>query len=104
FNQRDRRVPIVVQLAEADRRSVEDIGDLVVNPGGERPIPLSAVADIRLGEGPSEVRRVDGRRVAIIRANLARGAALGSAAASIRETLDHQIEWPVGTTWFLSGQ
>jgi Cu/Ag efflux pump CusA len=44
-----------------DREAIEDIRELVVNPGGERPIPLSAVASVQLGEGPSEVRRVDGR-------------------------------------------
>lgn len=104
FNQKDRRIPIMVQLDEGDRRTVEDVGDLIVNPGDARPLPLSAVADIRLGEGPSEVRRVDGRRVAIIRANLSRGTALGAAAAAIEKTLDRRIEWPAGTTWFLSGQ
>lgn len=104
FNQKDRRIPIMVQLDEGDRRTVEDVGDLIVNPGDARPLPLSAIADIRLGEGPSEVRRVDGRRVAIIRANLSRGTALGAAATAIEETLERRVEWPAGTTWFLSGQ
>jgi HAE1 family hydrophobic/amphiphilic exporter-1 len=104
YNMRDRRVPVLVQLAEEDRRTIEDIRDVIVNPGGERPIPLSAVAEVRLGEGPSEVRRVDGRRVAVVRANLARGASLSAAAERIGEVLDTRIEWPVGTTWFLAGQ
>jgi HAE1 family hydrophobic/amphiphilic exporter-1 len=104
FNQKDRRIPIMVQLDEGDRRTVDDVGDLIVNPGDARPLPLSAIADIRLGEGPSEVRRVDGRRVAIIRANLSRGTALGAAATAIEETLERRVEWAPGTTWFLSGQ
>ena len=104
FNLQDRRIPIVVQLAERDRRTVEDVRDLVVNPGGERPIPLSAVADVRLGEGPSEVRRVDGRRVALVRANLAPGVALGTAVAALRVTLDREVEWPSDLTYFVAGQ
>ena len=40
------------------------------------------MADVELGEGPSEVRRIDGRRVALIRANLASGA-LASAVEKI---------------------
>jgi hydrophobic/amphiphilic exporter-1 (mainly G- bacteria), HAE1 family len=106
YNLQDRRIPIVVRLAEDDRASVEDVAGLTVNPGGERPIPLSAVAEVRLGEGPSEVRRVDGQRVALVRANLAPrdGATLSQAAEHIRRSLDRQVEWPAGTAYFLSGQ
>jgi len=104
FNLKDRRIPIVVQLAEEDRRTVEDVRDLVINPGGERPIPLAAIADVRLGEGPSEVRRVDGRRVALVRANLAPGVALGTAVAALESTLDGAVRWPAEMTYFVSGQ
>ncbi len=104
FNLKDRRIPIVVQLAEADRRTIEDVRNLTVNPGGERPIPLAAIADVRLGEGPSEVRRVDGRRVALVRANLAPGIALGAAVERLRLALDREVEWPADMTYFVSGQ
>jgi len=104
FNLKDRRIPIVVQLEEADRRTIEDVRDLVVNPGGERPIPLAAIADVRLGEGPSEVRRVDGRRVALVRANLAPGTALGAAVERLRVALDGEVSWPAEMSYFVSGQ
>ena len=73
FNLKDRRIPIVVRLQMDDRETVEDVRALIVNPGGERPIPLSAVADVTLGEGPSEVRRIDGRRVALVTRQHRRG-------------------------------
>jgi hydrophobic/amphiphilic exporter-1 (mainly G- bacteria), HAE1 family len=104
FNLKDRRIPVVVQLAEADRRTVEDVRDLVVNPSGARPIPLSSIADVRLGEGPSEVRRVDGRRVALVGANLAPGVALGTAVAALEATLEREVEWPAEMTYFVAGQ
>ncbi len=104
FNLKDRRIPIVVQLAESDRRTVEDVRDMIVNPGGDRPITLAAIADVRLGEGPSEVRRVDGRRVALVRANLAPGVPLGAAVERLRATLEGAVEWPADMTWFVSGQ
>jgi HAE1 family hydrophobic/amphiphilic exporter-1 len=103
FNLKDRRIPIVVRLQEDDRRSVEDVRNLIVNPGAERSIPLEAVARVELGEGPSEVRRVDGRRVAVVTANLSPGASLGGAVSAIRERLD-RIDWSAGTTFFLAGQ
>ncbi|MCZ7650385.1 MAG: efflux RND transporter permease subunit [Thermoanaerobaculia bacterium] len=104
FNLKDRRIPIVVQLAESDRRTVEDVRELVVNPGGERPVPLAAIADVRLGEGPSEVRRIDGRRVALVRANLAPGVPLGLAVERLRTALDRDVVWPPELTYFVSGQ
>jgi HAE1 family hydrophobic/amphiphilic exporter-1 len=103
LNKKDRRVPIVVRLAMDDRETIDDVKGIIVNPGGEPPIPLSAVAEVVVGEGPSEVRRVDGRRVAVVRANIASGS-LGSAAAGIRSALDRKVEWPPGMTYFLSGQ
>jgi len=104
FNLKDRRIPIVVQLAESDRRTVEDVRELVVNPGGERPIPLAAIADVRLGEGPSEVRRIDGRRVALVGANLAPGVPLGLAVERLKAALDRDVAWPPELTYFVSGQ
>ena len=62
FNLKDRRIPIVVRLALDDRETVDDVRSIVVNPGGERPIRLASVAEVTLGEGPSEVRRIDGQR------------------------------------------
>ncbi len=102
FNLKDRRIPIVVRLQMDDRKTVDDVRALNVNPGGERPIPLSAVARVELAEGPSEVRRVDGRRVALVTANIAEGS-LGGAVARIQRELN-ALSWPAGTTFFIAGQ
>jgi HAE1 family hydrophobic/amphiphilic exporter-1 len=114
FNRQDRRIPIVVRLAAADRETVRDVEELVVNPGAERPIPLGAVARVTLGEGPSEVRRIDGQRVAVVGANLsssgaATGAAaaavsLGSAVDAIAERLAGSIDWPADMAFSITGQ
>jgi HAE1 family hydrophobic/amphiphilic exporter-1 len=103
FNLKDRRVPIVVRLGEEDRETVEDVRNLVVNPQGETPIPLSAIAAVTLGEGPSEVRRVDSRRVGLVRANIASGS-LGSAVERIEREVRDGIEWPADMTFVVAGQ
>ncbi len=95
FNLKDRRIPIVVRLQLTDRESVDDVRALIVNPGGERPIALSAVAAVELAEGPSEVRRVDGRRVALVTASIAEGS-LGSAVVAIEDELN-ELDWPPRT-------
>jgi HAE1 family hydrophobic/amphiphilic exporter-1 len=103
FNLVDRRVPIVVQLAEQDRRSVADIEGIVINPGGERPIGLGSMADVVIGEGPSEVRRIDARRVALVEANIADGS-LGAAVGAIETRLNEAVDWPANMTFFITGQ
>ena len=103
YNLGDRRIPIVVRFREPDRREVTHVADFLVNPGGERPISLGAVADVILAEGPSEVRRIDGRRVAVLSANLGDGS-LGGAVASLEAALEREIEWPADMTFFITGQ
>ncbi len=102
YNLKDRRIPIVVRLQVEDRESVEDVRSLIINPGGERPIALESVASVELAEGPSEIRRIDGRRVALVTANIAEGS-LGGAVEAIKQELN-AIDWPSGTTFFMSGQ
>lgn len=103
FNLEDRRIPILVRFEQADREIVGDVRELVINPGGERPIPLSAVAEVVLGEGPSEVRRIDGQRVALVRANLGQGS-LGAAVERIEAELGQGLEWPAALSWYVTGQ
>jgi HAE1 family hydrophobic/amphiphilic exporter-1 len=103
FNLKDRRIPIVVRLNVDDRETVEDIRGIIVNPGGERPIRLAAVAEVKLGEGPSEVRRVDGRRVALVSANIAEGS-LSAATWKIEDQLNRRVEWSSEMTFLISGQ
>ena len=103
YNLGDRRIPIVVRLEEDDRRRVTDVSEFLVNPGGARPIPLDSVARVTLAEGPSEVRRVDGRRVALVRANLGEGS-LGGAVLRVEEALRERIEWPDDMTFYVAGQ
>jgi len=103
YNLGDRRIPIVVRFREVDRRQVTDVADFLVNPGGDRPIPLDAVADVKLAEGPSEVRRIDGQRVAVLSANLGEGS-LGGAVSALDETLVGEIDWPTDMTFFITGQ
>ena len=102
YRKRERRIDIVVRLGEADRATVRQLRNLVVNPGAAVPIPLSAVADVRLAAGPADIRRVGQRRVALLQANLA-GGGLSRASRAITQRLDG-LDWPEGTGWRLAGQ
>ncbi|MCL4181392.1 MAG: efflux RND transporter permease subunit [Verrucomicrobia bacterium] len=103
FNMKDRRIPIVVRLEEKDRRQLEDVSRIVVNPGAAQPIPLSAVAGLEVGEGPSEIRRVDGQRVALVQANIGEGS-LGAAVRQIQTVLRERVQWPGDLRFRITGQ
>ena len=103
FNRRDRRVPIVVRLAEKDREQVADVGKLTINPGGNTPIPLNSIAKLTVGEGPSEIRRIDGKRVALVQANIG-DRSLGSAVETADRILGQEIDWPGYMDFFITGQ
>ena len=44
---------------QEDIGSVEDLENFIVNPEGERPIPLAAVAEINIKKSPGEIRRLN---------------------------------------------
>jgi len=98
----DQRIGLRVQLEEPDRSSVDDVRDLNVNPSLQPHIPLSAVATFEEAIGPSEIRRVDQQRAAVVSANL--GAFdLGTAGARIEGALKG-LALPPDIQWEVAGQ
>jgi hydrophobic/amphiphilic exporter-1 (mainly G- bacteria), HAE1 family len=102
FRQEDQLIDIVVRLREEDRFGIEELRRLVVNPGGAVPISLSAIADLTVNEGPSEIRRVDQQRTALITANI-RGADLATVSRDIVAAME-TINYPAGFSYLLAGQ
>ncbi len=98
----ERRVDLVVQLSERDRGTLRDLERINVNPQLDPVIPLSVVADLELAEGPSEVRRIDQQRGAVVSANL-EGLDLRSSATSVQELLA-DLERPAGYSFDIAGQ
>jgi len=102
YSWRDRKIDVLVRLSEEERQSISAVRELIVNPKSERPVPLSAVAEIRVSEGPAEIRRGNQERLALVQANVAYGD-LGSAAREA-EILLADMKMPYGLTMNISGQ
>ena len=99
----DRHVDVRVRAVEEERRSVEDLRQMVISPPSYPvPVSLDAVADVVLVEGPAEIRRLDQERVVVITANLS-GRDLGSAVTDIRVITD-DIALPDGFDISIGGQ
>jgi hydrophobic/amphiphilic exporter-1 (mainly G- bacteria), HAE1 family len=102
YKLRDKQIDVLVRSVDTRAASIEEIRNLIVNPGSDFPVPLSAVADVQLSVGPAEVRRIGQERVAVVSANLAHGD-LGAAIERLKGIVA-EVQLPVGATAFLSGQ
>jgi HAE1 family hydrophobic/amphiphilic exporter-1 len=102
YKLREKKIDVLVRSVDTRASSVEEVRNLIMNPGSAEPVPLSAVAEVRLATGPAEIRRARQERVAIVSANLASGD-LGSAVTEL-ETIVRGVEVPAGTTVNVSGQ
>ncbi len=115
----DRRFPIVVRLPENLRGEVDFVRNLPIPlPDGEgvrlasadesmpglgaeiRYIPLEAVAQVDVAEGPNQISRENAKRRLVVQANI-RGRDMGSFVAEAQERLDTEVTLPDGyyITW-----
>ncbi|WP_337840462.1 efflux RND transporter permease subunit [Rheinheimera sp.] len=102
YSIQDRKVDIRVRLAEQYRNSEAQLAQIIINPGSEKPLPLSAVAETKRETGPSEITRIGQQRVAVVSANLAYGD-LEQATQTARLVLE-QLKLPYGVGVTLVGQ
>ncbi|MBD2579836.1 efflux RND transporter permease subunit [Oscillatoria sp. FACHB-1406] len=83
FNLSDRQIPIRIKIATNEREKLETLENLRVPGANGSLVPISAVADIRLGSGPAEIKRFNRSRQVTLEGNLD-GLSLGSAMSQIR--------------------
>ncbi len=102
FLQGDREIDILVRSVEVGRATVGDVSELIVGQRDGVPIYLKTVADVRLAEGPSEIRRIGQKRAAILSGDIA-GRDMGAVAADVRQAIRRRV-LPAGVLADLSGQ
>ena len=102
YSVEDRKVDVLVRTQENQRDDIASVRAIVVNPGSAQPIPLSAVADVYMSVGPSEITRVGQQRVALVSANLAKGK-LDEAVAVANKVID-ETQLPLSLSATVAGQ
>ncbi|MXO75304.1 AcrB/AcrD/AcrF family protein [Altererythrobacter aerius] len=85
FSLSDRQVPIRVKLARSDRRDLSTIENLPVPTASGGSVPLSRVAEIRFGAGPTQIQRYDQQRRVFVGADLGEGVVKGPAMEAIQK-------------------
>jgi multidrug efflux pump subunit AcrB len=83
FDAGDRLVPIRVQLQDSARGDRQMLEQLRVPLGRGGTVPLAVIADIKLDQGPTSIRRYDRDRQAAVAADLVGRSALGDALKDI---------------------
>ncbi len=84
FSLSDRQVPIRVKLPVASRRDLATLQNLPVPTASGGSVPLSRVATIGFGSGPTSIQRYNQNRRVFIGADLPPGVVKGSADAAIK--------------------
>ncbi len=84
FTLGDRQIPIRVQLNEDARGRLETLETLAIPLAAGGSVPLSSVASVRFGQGPSAIDRFNRERRVVIGADMAGGAEIGEGLTVIK--------------------
>lgn len=93
---------LTVKVADAQRDTREAIENLMIN-SNQGLIPLSYVADIRVGAGPNTISRENVSRLLTVSANID-GRDLKSAVEELKEHISEHVELPEGYYVVYGGQ
>jgi len=91
----DQRFPLVIRLRENLRNDPATLAALPVPLPNGGYVPLREVATVDVVEGPNAINRENGKRRAVVTANV-RGRDLGSFVAEARERIEADVPLPPG--------
>ena len=104
YRENDEEFDIVVRLDEFDRDSIEDVERLTVSDSDGDQVPITEIANVRLGRGLGSIRHVDGERVVAVSADVADGFQDIEVLSRVREAVASQVELPPGYEVRYTGQ
>ena len=96
FTVGDRQIPIRVQLNEKAKDDLSVVSTLPVPTASGVSVPLSSVATVRFGQGPSSIQRFNRERRVVISADMAAGAELSEGLGTVW-ALPAVKDMPAGT-------
>ena len=103
FREGKEEYDIIARLPERDRKSIKSLKRITVSgPQGE-PVPLTSLADVRLGSGIGAIMRLDQKRVVTISGDVS-GRLANDVIKDIDARLQQQIDWPKGYSFRFTGE
>jgi len=98
------RYPVNMRYLPAFRQDPEALGRSLVTVTGNRQIPLSEIAEIRISKGPSMIKDEGGMLTSWVFIDLATGQDMGSYVKRLNKLLKEKVNFPTGYTYTISGQ
>lgn len=86
---------LVVRVDEDDRKTMERIGDMMIDTADGQRIPLAEVADVVSAKGPNTINRENVKRKIVVSANTS-GRDLRSVVNDIQDRIEREIKLPEG--------
>jgi cobalt-zinc-cadmium resistance protein CzcA len=99
----ERRFQAVVRFPEHLRNSIPEIRKILLTARDGEQIPLESLADIKLVEGPSQIKREMAKRRIVIGINV-RDRDLGGYVAELQQKVGKQVTLPPGYYYEWGGQ
>ena len=103
FPLNDRQIPIRVALDQSSRTRMATLRNLPVQTQDGGSVPLSVVADIGFGSGPTKINRLNQQRQLTLGADLAPGLVLSNAMQQVNQ-LPSMTNLPIGVQRMSVGQ
>ncbi len=99
----ERRYAVTVRFPPDRRNTIEAISAIKVRSHDGSEVPLSALARIRLVDGPAQLSREGAKRRVVVGADV-NGRDLGGFVAEVRQRLDAEVRLPEGYYFDFGGQ
>ncbi len=91
----ERRYDLVVRLDTANRKTLEDVQNLLITTPSGNHVPLRQLAFVRLELGPNQIQREDTKRRIMVGFNV-RNRDVESIVNELRSKIQAQVKLPVG--------
>jgi len=91
----EKRFDLVVRLKNERRRNLSDVQQLLIPTPQGTQIPLSAVANVQIEQGPNQIQRENSQRRIIVGFNV-RGRDVQSVVHELQEKVQQQVKFPSG--------
>ncbi|MEZ4910422.1 MAG: CusA/CzcA family heavy metal efflux RND transporter [Saprospiraceae bacterium] len=91
----EKRFDLIVRLKSDKRQNLEDAKNLLIPINNGQQIPLSAVADVSIKDGPNQIQREDAKRRIVVGFNV-RGRDVQNIVTDLQAKVESSIQLPVG--------
>lgn len=104
FRKGEKEYDIVIRIDEKNRKTKEDIKNIILTNRMGKKIPLSSIVNIYEAAGPVEIKRESKSRIVKVSAKLAPGYSMSEVNGKISARLKKEIQLPPGFRYITGGQ